>query len=82
MRISGIVRDINTKRPIEGALVSFCGHSTTTNERGEFELEVPLGSVCTLRVTARDYSPYEEPLIVLSPVYREIELVPVVPILG
>jgi len=81
MRISGIVRDINTKRPIEGALVSFCGHSTTTDERGEFELEVPLGSVCTLRVTARDYSPYEEPLLVLFDIYREIELVPVVPIL-
>lgn len=64
---SGKVTDFNTSNPIPNALVSLpqIGAEATTNENGDFEMEVETGTF-TVEVIAAGYLVYQQPNVVFS----------------
>jgi len=76
-----IVRDLNTKRGVQGAFIDFEGYTAITDYQGQAVLTVP-AKTYTLRITHRNYTPYVSMLTVsYDGTVGPIDLVPAVTIL-
>ncbi len=65
-RVDGIVKDLNTGKPIKNAVICIegCKTGAMTNDRGKFFMrEVPCGS-CTLKVAKAGYTVVENAVVV------------------
>lgn len=78
--ITGLVRDINTKKPIADAYVYFDGYTARTDAQGRFTLTMPAKSY-NLRVTARNYSGHSSILAINVDGQVVIDMVPAVKML-
>jgi len=75
-RVTVVVRDINTGDPVQGAWVSLCGVTGTTDARGRVTLTVPAGR-CVLVVLHRWYYPVRRIIEVRTDGTIYVDLVPV-----
>ena len=60
-RISGMVVEKWTRRPVVGASVRIHNFSTVTDMMGRFNVEAPIGNV-QMTITHRDFHPSIRPL--------------------
>ena len=63
-KISGMVVEQWTRRPVAGAVVKIINWTALTDQLGRFSIESPRG-VVNLVVTHRDFHPYAQSLEVL-----------------
>ena len=63
-KISGMVVEQWTRRPVVGAVVKIINFTALTDQLGRFSIETPRG-VVQMRVTHRDFHPYVKSLEVL-----------------
>jgi len=64
-KISGIVVEQWTRRPVVGAVVKVINFTALTDQLGRFSIESPRG-VINMTVTHRDFHPYVRTLEVLT----------------
>jgi len=78
--IKGLVRDLNTKKPIAGAFVSFNGYTARTDGQGNFTLTIPAKSY-NLRATAQNYTGHSSILAISVDGQVIIDMIPTVKML-
>lgn len=63
-KISGVIVEVYTRRPVKGVTVRIGNYVALTDILGRFSLEAPLGPV-QISLTHRDFHPYVMSLNVL-----------------